>query len=96
MVFSTINQAAIGVETPPSSKTFENSVVALALFAPAVLLLQAQEAFTAATLLAAQIFLIARILFIPIYAFAVPIPFLRTIVWLAGFLATAYLYIAAL
>ncbi|EEE39176.1 inner membrane protein [Rhodobacteraceae bacterium KLH11] len=78
------------------ARTLDNSVVAMALFAPAVLILSAKGAFTAGTLFAAQIFLIARIAFVPIYAFAIPVPFLRTLVWLAGFLATVYLYLMAL
>ncbi len=77
-------------------RALTNSVVAMALFAPAILILSAKDAFTGGTLLAAQIFLIARIAFVPIYAFAIPVPFLRTTVWLAGFLATAYLYLQAL
>ncbi|GAA6159345.1 MULTISPECIES: MAPEG family protein [unclassified Ruegeria] len=77
-------------------RALANSVVAMALFAPAVLILSAKDAFTGGTLFAAQIFLLARIAFVPIYAFAIPVPFLRTTVWLAGFLATAYLYLQAL
>ncbi|WP_170751811.1 MAPEG family protein [Ruegeria lacuscaerulensis] len=77
-------------------RALANSVVAMALFAPAVLVLSAKDAFTGGTLFAAQIFLLARIAFVPIYAFAIPVPFLRTTVWLAGFLATAYLYLQAL
>lgn len=77
-------------------RALSNSVVAMALFAPAVLILAARDGFTAGTLLAAQVFLIARVVFVPVYAFAVPVPFLRTLVWLAGFLATVYLYLMAL
>ena len=72
----------------------KNSVIALALFAPAVLVLNAQGAFSATTLLAAQVFLVARILYAVVYAAG--IPWLRTLVWLAGFLATAALYLMAL
>ena len=78
------------------ARTLDNSVVAMALFAPAILLLSVQDTFTSGTLLAAQIFMVARVLFVPIYAFAVPVPFLRTVVWMAGFLATAYLYLMAI
>lgn len=78
------------------ARGLDNSVVAMVLFAPAVLILTVQEALTSGTLLAAQIFLIARMLFLPIYAFAAPVPFLRTIVWMVGFLATIYLYLMAL
>ncbi len=77
-------------------RALTNSVVAMALFAPAVLILSAKDAFTSGSLLAGQIFLIARVVFVPIYAFAIPVPFLRTIVWMAGFLATIYLYLLAL
>ena len=78
------------------ARTLDNSIVAMALFAPAVLILSAQSGFSPNTLLAAQVFLIARVLFVPIYAFGIPIPFLRTIVWMVGFLATAFLYLVAL
>ena len=76
-------------------RAVENSVVALALFAPAVLLLAAKEGgFTATTLLAAQVYLVARVIYVPVYLFGVP--YLRTLVWLAGFAATAWLYLLAI
>ncbi|GGA21850.1 MAPEG family protein [Neptunicoccus cionae] len=75
-------------------RSLNNSVVALALFAPAVLILAVSGATTASTLLAAQVFLIARILYAPIYWFG--IPWVRTLVWAIGFLSTIYLYLAAL
>jgi len=75
-------------------RTQINSVVAMALFAPAVLLLNAQGGFTPGTLLAAQIFLIMRIAYVLLYATG--IAWLRTGVWVTGFLATGYLYIMAL
>jgi uncharacterized MAPEG superfamily protein len=71
-----------------------NSVVAMALFAPAILLLSATGGFTAYTLLAAQVFLIARVLYVIVYAMGTP--WLRTLIWACGFLATAYLYLLAL
>ena len=67
-----------------------NSIVAMALFAPAILILEHKGITTSTTLLAAQAFLIARILYAPIYAMG--LPWARTIVWLVGFLATAWLY----
>ncbi len=67
-----------------------NSVVAMALFAPAVLILAQKGMMTSNTLLAAQVFLIARILYVPVYAAG--LPWARTLIWLAGFLATAWLY----
>ena len=71
-----------------------NSVIAIALFAPAVLILAVQGVSTSGTLLAAQLFLIVRIAYVAIYAAG--IPWLRTGVWVTGFLATAYLYVMAL
>ena len=71
-----------------------NSIVAMALFAPAILILAQKGISTSSTLLAAQAFLIARILYVPIYAMG--LPWARTIAWLIGFLATAWLYYAGL
>ncbi|NRB03831.1 MAG: MAPEG family protein [Rhodobacteraceae bacterium] len=71
-------------------RAVNNSIVAMALFAPAVLILEVKGIHTAQTLLAAQVFLIARIAYVPIYAFG--IPWLRTLVWITGFLATLLLY----
>ena len=73
------------------SRAAANSVVAMVLFAPAVLALHITGTTSAATLLAAQIFLIARVVYAPLYW--VGIPWLRTGVWSVGFLATAYLYL---
>lgn len=72
-----------------AQRCVENSVVAMALFAPAVLILAFTGGFTANSLLAAQAFLVARVLYVPIYLAG--IPWLRTLVWLVGFLATAWL-----
>jgi uncharacterized MAPEG superfamily protein len=71
-----------------------NAVIALALFAPAILILAYKGLSTPTTLMAAQIFLVARILYVPAYAFG--IPGARTLVWAAGFFATAYLYLAGM
>jgi len=84
---------AIGV-VGRCDRALNNSVVAMALFAPAILVLSTKGTFTPGTLLAAQIFLIARIAYVVIYIAG--IPWLRTAVWMLGFLATAYLYILAL
>lgn len=70
-----------------------NSVTAMALFAPAVLILAAREGFGGGTLLAAQVFLIARLAYALLYPAG--IPWARTAVWGLGFVATLYLYIAA-
>ena len=71
-----------------------NSVTAMALFAPAVLILAQTDRLGGSGLLAAQAFLVARILYVPVYAFG--IPWLRTVVWAVGFLATLVLTLLAL
>lgn len=68
-----------------------NSIVAMALFAPAVLLVHLQDAATPATLLAAQLFLIARIVYVVVYTTGTP--WIRTGSWVLGFLSTVYLYL---
>lgn len=77
-----------------SLRCLNNSVVAMALFAPAVLAIHVKDASTGMTLLAAQAFLIARIAYVLLYLAG--IPWLRTAVWVVGFLCTAYIYLAAL
>ena len=71
-----------------------NSVTAMALFAPAILILAVKEEFSAATLTAAQAFLIARILYVP--AYALKLTGVRTLLWLVGFAASVVLYLVAL
>lgn len=75
-------------------RALTNSITAMALFAPAVLLLHAKGAFGPNTLTAAQVFLVARILYVPAYGFG--LTGLRTLLWIAGFAATAVLYLIAL
>ena len=70
-----------------------NSIFALALFAPPVLMLQAGGHGGGNALLAAQIFLIARVFSVIIYWAG--IPWARTLVWLVGFLMTIWLYFMA-
>ncbi|MCP5072500.1 MAG: MAPEG family protein [Rhodobacteraceae bacterium] len=77
-----------------AERCLTNSVTAMVLFAPAVLLLAVKDAFTANTLLASQAFLIARIAYAPAYWLG--IPWARTAIWAVGFLATAWLYLMAL
>lgn len=75
-------------------RALDNSLIALAMFAPAILVLAAKDAFTGTTLLAAQVFLIARVLYVGVYLLGTP--YLRTLIWLVGFLMTAWLYLVAL
>ncbi len=71
-----------------------NSITAMALFAPAVLILKVTDGFGAGTLTAAQAFLVARVLYVPAYGLG--LTGIRTALWLVGFAATVVLYIIAL
>lgn len=71
-----------------------NSISAMALFAPAILVLHARDGFDENSLLAAQVFLIARVVYVPAYAFG--IVGLRSLAWSAGFFATIILYFLGL
>ncbi|NNK15617.1 MAG: MAPEG family protein [Sulfitobacter sp.] len=85
---------AVGKMTGRIKRALDNSVTAMALFAPAILLLVVQDKTDAYSLLAANVFLVARIIYLPVYALGVPA--IRTLAWLAGFAATAILYLLAL
>ena len=87
------NRGTTGM-TARIGRALDNSVVAMVLFAPAVLILELLDRTDATTLLCAQVFLIARIIYVPVYALGVPA--VRTLAWLAGFGATAILYLLAL
>ena len=77
-----------------TDRALSNSITALALFAPPILVLGLKDNFTGESLLASQVFLGARIVYVPAYIFG--IQGVRTAVWLAGFLATILLYFLAL
>lgn len=70
-----------------------NSVVALALFAPPVLILATSET-TVSGILPAQIFLLARLVYVVVYALG--IPWVRTLSWLVAFAMIAWLYLLVL
>lgn len=63
-------------------RAYRNFLETFALFAAAVLLAHALDKTTHMSALGAQIYLGARILYIPAYVFA--IPFLRTLIWMAS------------
>ena len=71
-----------------------NSVTALALIAPPVLILALRDNFSAQSLMCMQVFLAARLVYLPAYAFG--IRGLRSLAWLAGFTVTLLLYLLAL
>lgn len=71
-----------------------NCTIGMALFAPAILILAFTNGFTGSTLTAAWIYLIARVIYVIVYITGVPT--IRTLAFVAGLLATLYLYIVAL
>ena len=75
-------------------RAINNSLTAMALFAPPVLVLALRDQSSAQSVLAAQVFLAARIVYLPAYMFG--IRGLRTLAWLTGFAATLLLYFMAL
>lgn len=75
-------------------RALNNSVTAMALFAPAVLLHILAGTTSNQTLLAAQAFLIARIIYLPAYAFG--IIGIRSLAWSVGIVATVALYLLAI
>lgn len=82
-------------DTPPTGvagrvdRALKNYLETYAFFAVAVLGLVATQRTDATTALAAQAYLAARVLYIPLYAAG--IPYIRSLVWLVGFAATAVL-----
>jgi uncharacterized MAPEG superfamily protein len=72
------------------NRAIDNSVVAMAYFAPAVIVIHLQGLSTSTTLLAAQVFLLARLFYAVLYALG--IPWLRSISWLVGLFAALFLY----
>lgn len=77
-----------------ATRTVLNCTIGMALFAPAILILALKDGFTATTLLCAQVFLIARVIYVVVYIAG--IPWIRTLAFVAGLLATLYLYVLAL
>ena len=76
-------------------RALNNCVIGMALFAPAVLILSAKGLLPIPeALLAAQIFLIARVVYVVSYAFSIPL--VRTLSWDVATLATVYLYVLGL
>ena len=75
-------------------RALNNSITAMVLFAPAVLLIIVTESSTPQTVLACQAFLIARLVYLPAYAFK--LTGIRSLAWTVGLLSTALLYFLAL
>ena len=75
-------------------RAVSNSFESLILFAPAALMVGLTHHGNAVTVIAAWVFLIARILYIPAYAMGLAPG--RSVIWGVGFLATLALVLAAL
>ena len=71
-------------------KALVNSIIAMTLFAPAVIILHVTQSGTAQTVLAAQIFVTARIIYSVSYAFK--ILGLRSACYVVGLVSTLVLY----
>jgi uncharacterized MAPEG superfamily protein len=72
----------VGTRSARVERAFRNFLETYAFFAVAVLLLHATSSNTAQTALGAQLYFWARVAYVPAYAIAVP--FLRTLVWAAA------------
>jgi len=74
-----------------AERAVQNSILAMALIAPSVLMLAYADISSPNTVFAIQVFLAARIIYAA--CFTIGITYLRTVAWITGFLATAYLYL---
>lgn len=75
-------------------RAFNNMIEALVFFTLAVVVVTLGGVASPATALAAKIFLVARIAYIPAYACGIPL--LRSVVWGVGFVATTFMVLQAL
>jgi uncharacterized MAPEG superfamily protein len=74
--------APLGKMAGRLERAYRNFLETFALFAAAVLLAHALDKTNHTSVLGAQIYVWARLLYIPAYVFA--IPFLRTLIWMAS------------
>ena len=65
-------------------RSWKNFIETFPLFAAAVLMVNAMHATTAISVLGAQIYIWARLIYVPVYVAG--IAYLRTLVWLASFI----------
>lgn len=75
-------------------RALNNSITAMALFAPAILILVVTEQTSTESAFAAIAFLAARLVYLPAYVFG--IVGIRTLAWTIGFGSTTLLYFLAL
>ena len=75
-------------------RAYKNHLEALLFFAVAVLVVVLGGASTALTEQCAIVFLVARVVYVPLYALGVP--WLRSVVWAAGFFAAVVMLLSVL
>ena len=76
------------------NRAFNNTIEALIFFTIAVVVVTLGGAASPATAIAAKVFLVARVAYVPAYASGIPM--LRSLVWGVGFAATVYMIVQAL
>jgi uncharacterized MAPEG superfamily protein len=86
--------APVGKLTGRLLRAQSNLFETLPLFAAAVLIAHVGGRENASTLLGAQLYLAARLVYVPLYAFGVP--YLRTAAWGTGFLGLVLILTAIL
>ena len=74
-------------------RAFENHVEGLVMFAAAVAAVALTGVSSPVTEGAATVYLVARVVYVPLYAFGVP--WVRSMVWAVGFFATIVMLVAA-
>jgi uncharacterized MAPEG superfamily protein len=73
-------------------RTLYNHIEAMALFAPLVLIVAVQEAWTPMTELGARLFFYGRVAHAGVYL--IGIPYLRTLVWLVSMAGVALIFLS--
>ena len=76
------------------SRAYENHLASLVLFTAAVIVVEGADRGSDLTATAALVYLAARVLYVPAYASGVP--WVRSLIWAAGFLATVATVVAGL
>jgi len=78
--------ASLGKFSGRLERAYTNFLETFPFFAAAVLLAHALDKSTPHSVLGAQVYVWARLLYIPVYAFGIPV--LRTLIWVAGLVGT--------
>ena len=87
-------QAQLSTRTARLYRALNNHFEALILFTLAVVVVTLSDQATPFTAACAWVYLAARVLYVPAYAFGL-VPW-RSVIWLAGFAATVLMILAAL